>query len=249
MQRRAVVATGTSTGIDESTAALLIQKGFHVFGGVRREADGERLRGRLGDGFTSFILDVTNEDAIARGATEVEQMLDGATLAGLVNNAGIAAGGPLAHLSLDASRKIMGVNLFGAVAVTQAFLPLLGCDRALSGKPQARAVVVRHRCDCRRSRLRRHADLGQGPQGRCHTLPGHRICARAVALHGICAGCRAQGRSAGTHRAYHHKALTAPSPKARYAPVKGKFMNWTLPGLLPKRFVDRKIGRALGMLD
>jgi len=46
-----------------------------------------------------------------------------------------------------------------------------------------------------------------------------------------------------------HKALTAPSPKARYAPVKGKFMNWTLPGLLPKRFVDRKIGRALGMLD
>ena len=38
-------------------------------------------------------------------------------------------------------------------------------------------------------------------------------------------------------------------PKARYAPVKGKFINWALPNLLPKRFVDRKIGRALGLID
>jgi len=45
-----------------------------------------------------------------------------------------------------------------------------------------------------------------------------------------------------------HEALTAPSPKTRYAPVHGKFMNWVLPALLPKRFVDRKIGRALGLL-
>ena len=45
-----------------------------------------------------------------------------------------------------------------------------------------------------------------------------------------------------------HEVLTAPRPKTRYAPVHGKFMNWILPALLPKRYVDRKIGRALGLL-
>ncbi|HEY4345089.1 MAG TPA: SDR family NAD(P)-dependent oxidoreductase [Parvibaculum sp.] len=44
------------------------------------------------------------------------------------------------------------------------------------------------------------------------------------------------------------KALTVKSPKTRYAVVPGKFMAWTIPGLLPKRVVDRKIGRGLGLL-
>lgn len=44
------------------------------------------------------------------------------------------------------------------------------------------------------------------------------------------------------------KALTVKVPKTRYAVVPGKFMAWTVPGLLPKRVVDRKIGRGLGLL-
>lgn len=44
------------------------------------------------------------------------------------------------------------------------------------------------------------------------------------------------------------KALTAKSPKTRYAVVPGRLMNWTIPRLLPKRFVDRKIARGLGLL-
>ncbi len=44
------------------------------------------------------------------------------------------------------------------------------------------------------------------------------------------------------------KALTVKSPKTRYAVVPGRLMNWTIPGLLPKRFVDRKIARGLGLL-
>jgi NAD(P)-dependent dehydrogenase (short-subunit alcohol dehydrogenase family) len=44
------------------------------------------------------------------------------------------------------------------------------------------------------------------------------------------------------------KALTVKSPRTRYAVVPGKFMAWTIPGLLPKRVVDRKIGRGLGLL-
>jgi NAD(P)-dependent dehydrogenase (short-subunit alcohol dehydrogenase family) len=44
------------------------------------------------------------------------------------------------------------------------------------------------------------------------------------------------------------EALTAPRPKVRYAPVRGKFFNYTLPSLLPKRWVDRLIGKRTGLL-
>jgi NAD(P)-dependent dehydrogenase (short-subunit alcohol dehydrogenase family) len=52
-----------------------------------------------------------------------------------VNNAGIAIGGPLALQPLDEVRRQLEVNLLGALATTQAFLPLLGMDRSRDGVP------------------------------------------------------------------------------------------------------------------
>jgi NAD(P)-dependent dehydrogenase (short-subunit alcohol dehydrogenase family) len=43
-------------------------------------------------------------------------------------------------------------------------------------------------------------------------------------------------------------ALTTRRPKTRYAPVKGKFFNETVPSLLPNRIVDRVLGRQFGLL-
>ncbi len=43
-------------------------------------------------------------------------------------------------------------------------------------------------------------------------------------------------------------ALTARRPKVRYEAVKGRFANATLPALLPRRIVDRLMGRQLGLL-
>lgn len=42
--------------------------------------------------------------------------------------------------------------------------------------------------------------------------------------------------------------LKAKKPKLRYAPVPKKFINWTLPHLLPKRFVQWLIAKQLGLL-
>tara|TARA_R110000868_G_scaffold122877_2_gene325783 strand:- start:16732 stop:17583 length:852 start_codon:yes stop_codon:yes gene_type:complete len=44
-------------------------------------------------------------------------------------------------------------------------------------------------------------------------------------------------------------ALTAENPKVRYAVLKGKLTNWTIPQRLPKRFLDRTIGKAVGLIE
>ena len=133
--RRAVVVTGVSTGIGHAVARVLIGHGVHVFGSVRRPEDGVRLRGELGERFTPLTFDVTDPSAIHASVSVVTEALDGVRLFGLVNNAGIAIGGPLIHQPLDQVRRHLEVNTIGALAVTQAFAPLLGTDRARTGKP------------------------------------------------------------------------------------------------------------------
>ena len=132
---KSVVVTGVSTGIGHGTAKVLAGKGFHVFGSVRKPEDADRLKKELGDRFTPLLFDVTDEAAVRRGAETVRAALGGEEVAGLVNNAGIAVSGPLIELDPDDFRKQMEVNVTGPLLVTQAFVPLLGADRALTGKP------------------------------------------------------------------------------------------------------------------
>ena len=118
--------TGASTGIGAAIARHLAGRGFRVFGTVRRAEDEAGLERA---GVTAVRMDVTDTAGIARARGEVERALAGAPLEGLVNNAGIPAAGPLELLPLDDLRRVLEVNLIGALAVTQAFLPLLKVSR------------------------------------------------------------------------------------------------------------------------
>jgi NAD(P)-dependent dehydrogenase (short-subunit alcohol dehydrogenase family) len=119
----------------------LLDKGFKVFGSVRKQADAERLRGEFGANFAPLLFDVTDEAAVLAAAREVRAALNGETLAGLVNNAGIAVSGPVLELSADEFRRQMDVNVIGPIIATQAFGPLLGTDAALKG-PKGRIVMI-----------------------------------------------------------------------------------------------------------
>jgi NAD(P)-dependent dehydrogenase (short-subunit alcohol dehydrogenase family) len=132
---RSVVITGASSGIGLGTTRVLVGKGVHVFGSVRRAEDGERLRAEFGERVTPLLFDVVDADAVRAAAVDARERLGGRTLWGLVNNAGIAIGGPLLHQPFDEVRHQLEVNVIGALAVTQAFAPLLGADRALRGVP------------------------------------------------------------------------------------------------------------------
>lgn len=132
---RTVVITGVSTGIGHAAAKVMIGRGFRVFGSVRNSADAERVQAELGEKFAPLIFDVVDTQAIAEAANCVREALAGGTLAGLVNNAGIAVSGPLLEVPESDYRKQLEVNLMGPFLVTQAFAPLLGADPTLQGPP------------------------------------------------------------------------------------------------------------------
>lgn len=121
----AVLITGTSTGIGYATALHLDRLGFSVFATVRKEEDADRLRAVCTSRLTPIILDVTSEPGIASAVEEVSERLGSRRLAGLINNAGIGFAAPLECAPLPEVRRLFDVNVFGVLAVTQAFLPQL----------------------------------------------------------------------------------------------------------------------------
>jgi NAD(P)-dependent dehydrogenase (short-subunit alcohol dehydrogenase family) len=84
-----------------------------------------RPEGAEADDFFPITLDVTNSESIEAAYREIEAKLAGEGLSGLVNNAGVADIRPLEFTPVEKFRGVFDVNVFGVLAVTQAFLPLL----------------------------------------------------------------------------------------------------------------------------
>jgi NAD(P)-dependent dehydrogenase (short-subunit alcohol dehydrogenase family) len=128
-----VVITGVSSGIGLATAVDLVRHDYHVFGSVRHAADADPVKTDLGSElaphFTPLLFDITDEAAIRAAADKVANTISNQGLAGLVNNAGITVPGPLRDMPLAEFRQQLEINLVGTLAVTQAFLPLLGAQR------------------------------------------------------------------------------------------------------------------------
>jgi NAD(P)-dependent dehydrogenase (short-subunit alcohol dehydrogenase family) len=141
---RAVLVTGASTGIGAGLARRLDAAGYCVFAGVRRREDGERLRSGGSERLNWLRLDVSRPADIAYAAQVIAGATGDAGLYGLVNNAGVAVGGPLEFVPIDAVRQLFEVNVLGLLAVTQAMLPMLRLARgrivnvgSISGKSVA----------------------------------------------------------------------------------------------------------------
>lgn len=124
MARNAVIS-GASTGIGRAIALHLDGLGFRVFAGVRRDADAEALRAAGSERMQPLLLDVTDAAGIATAVKTVEAAVGSEGIHGLVNNAGVPGGAIEEFVDLDAFRRLFEVNVFGVVALTRAFLPLV----------------------------------------------------------------------------------------------------------------------------
>ena len=130
-----VLVTGASTGIGYSAVKQLIANGYRVFGSVRKDSDADKLKADFGDNCIPLKFDVRDEGAINKSVEIVKQNLtDNDYLAAVVNNSGIALGGPVQYLPTDVFRKQFEVNLFGVINVTRAYLKLLGAYKGAKHK-------------------------------------------------------------------------------------------------------------------
>ncbi|MDB6061257.1 MAG: short-chain dehydrogenase/reductase [Verrucomicrobiaceae bacterium] len=133
--KKVAVITGVSTGIGHGITRVLIDAGWIVFGSVRKPADADRLSTEFGAAFQPLLFDVTDESGVADATKKVRTELGGRTLDALINNAGVVFAGPLLLQPVAEFRSQIEINLVGTHIVTQAFAPLLGADRTLTGTP------------------------------------------------------------------------------------------------------------------
>ena len=115
-----VLVTGAARGIGRSIVEHLAAGGWDVIAGVRTAEDAAAVTKADPQRISSVILDVTDTGHIAALSESLPEHLDA-----IVNNAGIAVGGPMETTSPDEWRKQLEVNVIGPFSVTQAALPQL----------------------------------------------------------------------------------------------------------------------------
>jgi NAD(P)-dependent dehydrogenase (short-subunit alcohol dehydrogenase family) len=114
------LVTGANKGIGKEIARLLAAAGLTVYLGSRDADRGRRAAEEIGGDVRPLTLDVTDAASIADAARRVE------TLDVLVNNAGMMVDGRRAgEADVDSFRRTYETNVFGVIAVTDAFLPVL----------------------------------------------------------------------------------------------------------------------------
>jgi short-subunit dehydrogenase len=116
--QRVVLITGASSGVGQSTARLLSQRGYKVFGTSRRPATAEII-----PGVEMLPLDVRADGSVRACVDAVSSR--GGRLDVLINNAGYELAGALEELLSDEARAQFETNFFGVVRVVNAVLPLM----------------------------------------------------------------------------------------------------------------------------
>ncbi|XP_043351206.1 17-beta-hydroxysteroid dehydrogenase type 2 isoform X2 [Dermochelys coriacea] len=128
VDNKAVLITGSDSGIGHALAKYFDNLGFVVFAGVlNSEGPGaEELKRSCSQRLCVLQLDITSSSQIKEAYLNISEMVQNTGLWGVVNNAGIlgfTADGEL--LPMSVYKQCMDVNFFGHVEVTKMFLPLL----------------------------------------------------------------------------------------------------------------------------
>lgn len=125
---KVVLITGANRGIGRETAHQLGRRGFHVIIGGRDASAGQQVVREIQDtaGRAAFLrLDVSDSASIRSAATELARQVE--RLDVLINNAAIYPdrGVDILTVSREHMNRTFQTNVFGALEVAQAFLPLL----------------------------------------------------------------------------------------------------------------------------
>jgi len=109
--------------IGEATARALAAEGFRVALLARRADRLQALADELGEGTIAIESDVTDRDSLVAAARRVQDELGGVDV--LVNNAGVMLLAPFTSDQRAEQRRMVEVNLLGAMTATEVFLDQL----------------------------------------------------------------------------------------------------------------------------
>src|SRR5262245_9190143 len=115
-KQKVVLITGASSGVGQSTARLLAQKGYRVFGTSRNLASAEAI-----PTVEMLGLDVRFDDSVAACVKAVVD--EAGRVDVLVNNAGYELAGALEETSIEEAKAQFETNFFGVVRMVKAVLP------------------------------------------------------------------------------------------------------------------------------
>ncbi|HUR75101.1 MAG TPA: SDR family oxidoreductase [Sporichthya sp.] len=107
------LVTGANRGFGRAVAAELLARGAHVYAGARRPETVDLADAR------ALAVDITDPDSIAAAAAAAHDV----TI--LVNSAGSPPGADLLAGDLDAIRAEFDTHVFGTLAMTRAFAPVI----------------------------------------------------------------------------------------------------------------------------
>ncbi len=130
-----VLITGTSSGIGYAAVSRLANEGFHVFAGIRKGEDANKVAALAPAGYiTPLLLDVTDTASVADAARQVRLALanENSFLAGVISNAGVGMIAPATYLNEEILHYQTQTNLLGHMRLTREFLPLM--KESLQGK-------------------------------------------------------------------------------------------------------------------
>jgi NAD(P)-dependent dehydrogenase (short-subunit alcohol dehydrogenase family) len=121
---KAILITGSSSGIGRATAERLARTGLPVYASARRV---DSIRDLETTGCRILPLDVTDERSMQAAVAAVEGTHGAVGV--LVNNAGYSQSGAVEEVSIEAARRQFETNFFGAVRLCQLVLPAMRRQR------------------------------------------------------------------------------------------------------------------------
>ncbi|MDQ1096681.1 MULTISPECIES: SDR family NAD(P)-dependent oxidoreductase [Chryseobacterium] len=146
-ENKVALVSGANTGVGFQIAKALTENGYKVYAGSRNLQKGEAAVEKLGEKAQAIQLDITDPESIRKAVQTIENEHGYLTL--LVNNAAVSHAGASGRTmeevlgsqrasiaSIDELKTVWDTNVFGTLALTQAFLPLL------KQAPSARIVTV-----------------------------------------------------------------------------------------------------------
>ncbi|KAL2276385.1 hypothetical protein FJTKL_00976 [Diaporthe vaccinii] len=120
---KTVLITGCSAGaLGYALAEAFANKGYFVFATLR---DPKKAISLSRDTIQVLPLEVTSQESIDACFNHMRAATEGRGLDVLVNNAGVGYVMPLLDTSIEESKKLFEVNVWGVLSVTQKFAPLV----------------------------------------------------------------------------------------------------------------------------